>query len=151
MCGRYVVRIERLGDLTEAPSARILEPDPVDGALRQRRRPASGVSTRAVARWLEMFSNESLKLRDGNEPLTPRRLDCAHRRDEAAVDGRDAATGPPPTPAANRRDESVPAARYVPGGISTLHTAQTFRLASADVFLDLPHQGRHLNRDFVFT
>jgi hypothetical protein len=79
-----------LGDLAETLPARVLEPDPVDDALRQRPWPAGGPSTRAITRWLEVISQESFELRDGNEPLTPRRLDCAHRRNEATVDGRDA-------------------------------------------------------------
>jgi hypothetical protein len=37
-----------------------------------------------------MLANEPLELGDRNEPLAPRRLDCADRGDEAAVNGRDA-------------------------------------------------------------
>jgi hypothetical protein len=74
----------------EAPTARILEFDPVDDFLRQRRHPAGGASTRASTRRLEVLPNESLELSDGNEPLSPRRLDRAHSGDEAAINRRDA-------------------------------------------------------------
>jgi hypothetical protein len=88
--GRDTVRIERLGDLAETPTARILQLDPIDDARRQRRRPARRPLLRASTRRLEVLPNESLELCDGNEPLTPRRLDRAHSGDEAAIDRRDA-------------------------------------------------------------
>lgn len=83
---------ERPRDLGEPLTAGVLEPNPVDDALRQGRRSTGWPPLPAIARRLDMLAYETLELGNGNQPLPPRGLHGADGGNESTVDRGDAHT-----------------------------------------------------------
>src|SRR6266511_2635920 len=90
MRGRDTFGRERLRDLAEASTTRVLEPYPVDDGLRERWAAPGRTARDRSTPGLEMLSHEPLELADRDEPLTPRRLHGVNGGHDSAVDRRDA-------------------------------------------------------------
>jgi hypothetical protein len=81
---------QRSSDFAEAPTALVIEADPIDYRVRKRPWAAGWTPRLHRSRRLDVLPDETFELVDGDQPLTPRGLDRVDGRHDPSVDRRDA-------------------------------------------------------------